>query len=289
MKTYPHLFQKLFASPLCVLPSTRRALEQALLARMGVVTALPRAEDPPVSAQGAAQTDSQKRRANAIMETYGPVAIIHVDGVVDKAISDADMDCYGGLDLNDVNNALASVAAAGRKYSHLVMAYNSPGGSATGVSETAQRIAALRDTLEVHSFTDTLCCSAAYWLASQADVIAASGSSTVGSIGVYMALLDETKALEMEGYKVELIKAGTFKAMGASFKPLEPDERAMLQDSVLQLHAEFKAACTALRPGISDASMQGQWMSGADGAKAKLVDQVTSLSLDEYVASLLSQ
>ncbi|WP_172682970.1 S49 family peptidase [Verrucomicrobium spinosum] len=79
-----------------------------------------------------------------------------------------------------------------------------------------------------------------YWLASQADVIAAAPSSCIGSIGVYMALLDETRALEMEGYTVNLIKAGKHKAMGASFQKLTDEERAIFQGQVDSIYADFK-------------------------------------------------
>ena len=43
MKIYPHLFAKLFASPLMVRPAVREHFEHELLARMGVNT--PKAYD----------------------------------------------------------------------------------------------------------------------------------------------------------------------------------------------------------------------------------------------------
>lgn len=284
MKIYPHLFHKLFCTPLLLLPSARHAFERELLGRMGVATMDHRDSKVP---EAETRSESATRRMNAIMDTYGDVAVINVQGVIDKAMTDFEMDCYGGCDLNDVNSALAS-AQTNRSISTVVMNMNTPGGSATGVAETANRIAQLRQTKEVRSYIDSQCCSAGMWLASQCDRIDIAPSAYTGSIGVYMALLDQTKALEMEGLKVNLIKAGTFKAMGASFKELLPEERAMFQKSVDDLYAQFTAACTQLRK-ISPDAMQGQSFNGRDALAAGLVDGLTEQSLDEYVADLIGQ
>lgn len=283
MKVYPHLFAKLFASPMLIRASVREALERELLGRMGVHGEIAIGQDHPLAAEP--RSAAARRRMNAILEIFGDVAVIHVDGIIDKAISDFEMDCYGGCDLNDINNAL-SVAADDPRVSTIVLNMSTPGGSATGVAETAARISALRDRKEMHAYIDTLCCSAGYWLASQCDVIACAGSAITGSIGVYMALLDATKALELEGLKVNLIKAGKFKAMGASFKELTDEERAMLQKEVDDIYGAFTAACTGLR-NIASEAMQGQHFTGLDALAAGLVDRLTAHSLDEYVSSLL--
>lgn len=281
MKVYPHLFAKLFATPLLLTPATREAFERELLGRMGNFNPASSSDLPsPIT-----RSESATRRMNAMAEVFGSVGIIHINGVIDKGMSDFEAECYGGCDLNDVCNALGMFAADPR-IERIVLAINTPGGSATGVSETAARIAAMRDTHEIHAFIDNQCCSAGYWIASQCDWIACAPSAITGSIGVYMALLDQTKALEMDGLKVNLIKAGRLKAMGASFKELTDEERALLQKSCDALYAEFTLACSANR-AISNESMQGQSMTGKDALAANVVDELTSMTLDEYVASLL--
>jgi protease-4 len=141
-----------------------------------------------------------------------------------------------------------------------------------------------------------MACSAAYYIASQADHIAAAPSAVLGSIGVYMALVDATRAAEMEGYKVELITAGKYKAMGSPFKPLSDEERAMFQAEVDAIYAEFKAAVRDGRRAptergghqtVADSAMQGQAFNGRAALENRLVDSLTNQNLDEYVTALL--
>jgi signal peptide peptidase SppA len=220
---------------------------------------------------------------------------VKLDGVIDKHISQMDIDCYGGCDLDDFNSAL-TVAAADPKIETVVLAVNSPGGSVTGVPESAARVATLAQTKQVLAYVDGMACSGAYYIASQADLISAAPSATLGSIGVYMTLLDETRAAEMEGLKVEMITAGKFKGMGSPFKPLTDEERAMFQSRVDGIYTAFQGAVRAGRrrstePGghqtVLDDTMQGQCFDGAQAVGNRLADELTACTLDEYVCALL--
>lgn len=277
MRAYPHFFSKLFCEPLMLHAPTRAAFEKFLLARMGagVAEALP-PERPPAG--------EKARRLARVYERQGSVGIVRIYGAIDKCLSEVEIECWGGCDLADVDRALAQ-AEADPSIDTVMLEINSPGGSVTGVPETAARIARIRQTKEVHSYTETMACSAAYYLASQADHFTCTPSSIVGSIGVYIALLDESRALELSGLKVNLIKAGKFKAMGASFKELTDEERVMLQTSVDRSWAEFKKATTTLRP-VKEADMQGQWFDGSEALARRLVDETTIASADEWAHEL---
>jgi signal peptide peptidase SppA len=285
MKTYPHFFHRLFCSPLMLLESFRIALETELLARMGVEHATPAAFPERVEAR-----DSERRPEDPwvgdIYDRFGDIAIVSLKGPIDKHLSSFEKACFGGCDLADVDKAL-SLAANDPDVERIVLNVNSPGGSVVGVPETADRVSQIKTSKEVHAFVDSMACSAGYYIASQADKLTMAPSAMVGSIGVYMALADRTRELEMKGYRVELIKAGKFKAMGASFKALTDEEREMLQQNVNVLHAEFRAAVRAGRGEVEDAVMEGQWFTGKDALKHNLCDVVTGENLDEYVARLL--
>lgn len=279
MRSYPHFAEKLFASPLMLHPPARAGFETYLLQRMGAGSI---AEPPPPRRS---QADERSRRIQRVYEKRGRLGIVRIFGAIDKSLSELEMECFGGCDLADVDRALAQ-AAADRTVDTVLLEINSPGGSVTGTPETAIRIAELRKTKEVHAYTETMAASAAYWLASQADHITATPSSTVGSIGVYIALTDESRALEMQGITVNLIKAGALKATGSWFKALEPEEREFLQAGVDRTWADFKKACTSLRR-IDEATMQGQWFDGTEAKARGLVDQLTNMNADEY-ADLLA-
>ena len=51
----------------------------------------------------------------------------------------------------------------------------------------------------VYAFSSGLMCSAAYWVASQAQAIYVTPSARVGSIGVVQPVVDESEALRSQG------------------------------------------------------------------------------------------
>lgn len=271
---FPHLFTKLFCSPLALRDVERMAFESYLLGRMEV----PRHE-------AREQMKTGNWRTESILSRYGSVAVVQIHGVIDKRISSFEMECYGGCDLADIDSAL-SIVASDPTIETVVLDINSPGGSVVGVPETGARIAALAQTKEVHAFVDVMACSAGYWLASQADKITANPSAIVGSIGVYMAILDASRWMEDEGLRVQMIKAGKWKDTGSSHRPLTDEETERLQAGVDSIHADFKAACVANRQ-IDEQAMEGQWMPATDGAVFGLVDELTNANLDEFVAGLI--
>jgi protease-4 len=286
MKTYPHLFNKLFCQALMLREMERRTFEQHLLQHMGMSgSAAPVVIMTEPAKPQALDRSQMSWRQRRVFEQFGDVAVIHIDGVIDKRVSSFDLDCYGGVDLADVDAAL-SMVAADRGISRVVLDINSPGGSVVGVHETYTRISALAQEKEVHAYVNCLCCSAGYYIASAADVIAAAPSAIVGSIGVYIAMLDASRWAEIEGLSMQMIKAGKWKDMGSPWRPLTDEEKAKLQKSVDDMHTQFKAAVTANRD-ISPEAMEGQWMSAEEALGYGIVDDTTGATLDEYVTALL--
>ena len=110
-------------------------------------------------------------------------------------------------------------------------------------------------------------------------------SASVGSIGVYLALLDRSEAMKARGDKLQLFKAGKFKAMGFPGTTLTEEESAMLQATVDKAYTKFTSAVTSSRPGVQSAAMQGQMFTGSDARDAKLVDALV-LSFASLVRKL---
>ena len=276
---YERFFTKLFCKPVLLEPATRVGYELALMCLM---------EGGSFEAAGA-QFEARKiaperaqARADGILEIRGNTALIHIDGTIDKNLSALDRMCMDATDLRDVDNALAAVAK-NAAVKNVLLIIDSPGGSVTGVPETAAKIAALAQTKNVFAYCEGMCCSAAYWLASQCDQIYSTSSAQMGSVGVYLALIDQSTRLANMGLKVNLIKDGTLKAAGAGFKQLTDEERAHFQDQVSQIGDEFRAAVKSKRPSISNDTMQGQSFFGGRNVDLGLSD-ATVADLDEALA-----
>jgi len=287
---FPRLISKLYFEPLLVTAQCRMGLEKALDAHLSKggntgADGLPaRPLEDYIEFNKRAKATTAQMRIDDVYETYSNVAVVKIDGVIDKHISNSELQCYGGCDLDDVQKALG-LALMDDDIDTIVLAVNSPGGSVSGVPEMAAMIARASQQKDVIAYAETECCSAAYYIASQAGEVIAAPSAILGSIGVYLALLDESRALEMEGYRVELIKAGKYKAAGASFKPITPEEKALFQARVDDIYSAFTGAVRDARGDVDEDDMQGQVFDAEDAIAKNLADGIVE-SLDELVASL---
>lgn len=217
----------------------------------------------------------------ATLEKFPPVAIIPVKGVIGKNLSELESLC-GSCDINDVEEMLEE-CERDPSIKTIILDIDSPGGTSVGVPELANRIK--NCSKEVISFTENECCSAAYWLGSQASSFYATPSSSVGSIGVYIAFPDYSEAYKMEGVKMDVIKAGAYKGAGIPGTSLDDAQREMLQKEVEEIHADFKGAVKSVRSFVEDSSMEGQTFSGKKGAEAGLVTALIN-GFDELVQTI---
>jgi len=204
------------------------------------------------------------------------VAVISVSGVIGKGIPKIIAQMFGMVDVDEIGVAVKA-ANADPAVKSIMLDIDSPGGTVTGVPEVAQ---AIRDSVKpTYAFTDNLMASAAYWLAAGASGVFASESALVGSIGVFIPMMDMRRAYEMAGLEMEVIKTGTYKAAGYPGTSLTDEQRADLQASVNHLFGKF-AGFVGSRIGANGApdedSMQGQDFYGDQALSAGLVDGITS-------------
>lgn len=197
----------------------------------------------------------------------GSTGIIPICGPIGIGLTEYEKD-IGCTDVNDLAAWLAQMQADA-SVQNILLDVNSPGGVCVGVPEFASMVASSKK--RVYSFTATQACSAAYWIASQADELIATPSAYVGSIGVYIAIPDFSVQYSNAGVKVEVIKSGDLKGAGIEGTALTDAQRAQLQSRVTALHAEFKAAVTSMRITVGDDSMRGQSFTGSEGAQRGLV------------------
>lgn len=217
----------------------------------------------------------------AVLEKFPPFAIVPVKGVIGKGLSDLDKMC-GCCDIKSVEEMLED-CERDASISTVILDIDSPGGTSVGVPELAARIRGM--SKKVVSFTDSEACSAAYWLGSQASEFYATPSSSVGSIGCYIAYEDESARYANEGVTVDVIRAGRVKGAGIAGTSLSAEQRDMLQGEVQEIWEGFKADVKAVREFVDDASMEGQIFSGKKAADAGLVTGLV-LGFDEMMETL---
>ena len=259
---------RLYATPWHILPEAHRRLQSLFEAH----------QHQPITGLNFPENDGdQDDMEESAYHVDNGVAIVPVNGVIGKRLNMLEMMC-GGADVDQIVMAVRKADMDPSVHS-ILLDVNSPGGMVTGTPEAAAELG--KTVKPLYAFTDSQMCSAAYWLASAAtDGIFVTGSSDVGSVGTYLAMIDSSRAYEMEGLKLELFKAGKLKAIGLEGKSFTDEERSFLQEGVDRANARFLAAVISNRAeagcNISDETLQGQWFDGDQAVQNGLADRLVS-------------
>lgn len=196
-------------------------------------------------------------------ERRGSVGIVPIKGPIGKNLGKVDT-MLGAVDINQVAADLETFAAD-PSVKTILLDINSPGGTVAGVPELAARVREIAQTKKVVSFSE-FAASAAYWIGSQAsEFIATPSASAIGSVGVFVPVLDRSGELKAKGISVEVIKSGKYKGQIPGL-PLSDDARAAIQAEVIELHNEFKADVLAVRSRINPDDLEGQTFTGKRAA-----------------------
>lgn len=145
------------------------------------------------------------------------VGILNISGPLTYSpVTMFGMDC-GGSSYKQMKNDFAGLVSVGAKT--VVLNIDSGGGEAHGCFTSAEYVKkmAAENGVKLISYVDGRACSAAYAWAAIADEIIVSPGSELGSIGVLVHLINDSKALEKEGYE------RTFVTAGASKVPFDKD------------------------------------------------------------------
>jgi signal peptide peptidase SppA len=210
------------------------------------------------------------------------VAVIPVWGVIShRAHMVQDICGPGGTSTEILDHAIRS-AAADPAIRSIVLDIDSPGGSVFGVAEVATTIMEARASKPIAAVANSLAASAAYWIGTAAHELFVTPSGEVGSIGVYAAHTDFSKAEEAAGRKTTLISAGKFKTEGNPLGPLSDDAKAYMQERVDGYYTQFVRAVAKQRGVSVDAVRsgygQGRTLGADDALSAGMVDGVATLS-----------
>ena len=173
-------------------------------------------------------------------------------------------------------------ASEDQAVSTIVLMIDSPGGYVTGVDATGEAILATRRVKPVVAVVEGMCASAAYWLASQCDLIVAAPFAQLGSIGALQVHVEASRALDAAGIKVTIIRAGARKADANPFEPLVDAARADAQAGVDRIRTAFAAAVVA---GRARADLDVAKVLGTEAAMFD-ADRAVALGLADRIGSL---
>jgi len=197
------------------------------------------------------------------------------------------VDVRGEIDVDGEANADELMAALRSAFADpgaqaVVLRINSPGGSPVQsglVNDEIRRLKALHGK-KVYAVVEEMCASGAYYIAVAADAIYVDKASLVGSIGVLMDGFGFTGAMDKLGIERRLLAAGSNKAMLDPYSPQNPQQTALAQAMIDQIHAQFIAV---VREGRGDRlketpeTFSGLFWNGEEAVKQGLADGLASL------------
>lgn len=278
-----HFLAWCLSSPWALRPETMLAYASVLARRYGQRATAQSLED---DAPGAPSPAAAAPRAGTSGPRRGAIAVIPVHGAIVQRASQINI-CDGGTSTQQISAAVRD-ALADETVSQILLDIDSPGGSVYGVGELADEIRAARAQKPVVAIANSLAASAAYWLATAASEVYVTPGGEVGSIGVWMAHEDWSKALAEQGINVTLVSAGKYKVEGNPYGPLDADALAFLQQRTDDYYAAFTKAVAKGRSVPIDQVRGGMGQGrvlGADQALAeKMVDGIATF--DEVVKKM---
>lgn len=189
----------------------------------------------------------------AIINVSGP--IFNVEGYFDELIAYY----FGGTSYQALQSDIETIANDGQVKSVGVYVH-SPGGEAFGMTEAANKLAALSKLKPSIGYAYGLACSAAFGLISSTGKIYADSSAWLGSVGVVTQWADFTGFYEKLGIAFEEVTS-----TNAPFKRLDirkPEHRAVLMEEIDGVENEF-VKLLAKNFGVSVEKVRSDFGKGA--------------------------
>jgi signal peptide peptidase SppA len=116
---------------------------------------------------------------------------------------------------------------------------DSPGGTAAGSFDVAERLSKLSQMKETITYADDEMCSAAYLIGCSTNAVYANRMANVGSIGTAVIMADTSKLAEKHGVKIIKIKTGKYKMMGFPGSKITQGEIDRITEQVEEVNDMF--------------------------------------------------
>ncbi|MFA6448231.1 MAG: signal peptide peptidase SppA [bacterium] len=244
-----------------------------------------------VTAQFRSRTSSGNSVFSNIKTSAGgeKIGLIYLTGVIHSGRSGGGL---MGEQTSGSDTLVNLLESAGRDESikAVVLRVNTPGGSPAGSQEIYNEIMRLKSKYKkpvIVSMGD-VAASGGYYVSSAADTIFADPATLTGSIGVIMSLLNYNGLFEKVGLESVVMKSGKYKDIGSPTRKMTPEEQAILQSAIDDLHQQFMSDVAVGRKMKLEEVVKiadGRFFTGEQAMRLKLVDKMGGLrDAIEYAA-----
>jgi len=198
-------------------------------------------------------------------ESQPKVGLIRIDGTITDYLDTV---------------SIISQATKNESIKAVVIDIDSPGGAVGASQEIYRAIEKLREKKPVVVSMGNVAASGGYYISAPANVIYANPGTITGSIGVIIQHVDVSEILNKFGVKVNTIKSGANKDILYPTKPLLPEQKALLEKTVMGVYDQFLDAIVRYRPIKKDvlkSYADGRVFSGNEAKALGLVDKIGNI------------
>jgi len=121
----------------------------------------------------------------------------------------------------------------------IVLRIESPGGGVGPSQEIYEEVKKVAAKKPVLTSMGALTASGGYYIACATQKLFANPGTMTGSIGVLMPFMNVRELAEKIGLRGMTVKSGEFKDIGSPLRDMKPEERALLQGVVDNVHLQF--------------------------------------------------
>ncbi|MDO5037853.1 MAG: signal peptide peptidase SppA [Tissierellia bacterium] len=161
----------------------------------------------------------------------------------------------------------------------ILLKVNSPGGGVYESAEIHHHIEEIKKLSDkpIWTFMGNMAASGGYYISAPTDHIIASPETLTGSIGVIMSHTDYQELYGKLGLKEEPFKSAPMKDIGAGYRDMTEEERALMQGLVDGMYSRFIDVVAQGRGLTRDQALalgDGRIFDGYQALEAGLVDEI---------------
>ena len=201
------------------------------------------------------------------------IAIVYAVGEIDGSNKN------DGIDSEDISEDLLDIAD-NDKIKAVVLRINSPGGSAYGSEQVWKAVSVVKSKKPIVVSMGDYAASGGYYIACNTDRIFAQPTTLTGSIGIFGIFPNIGGLTDKLGIKFDNVKTNKYSDFGATYRPMNTEERVILQRYINNGYELFTKRCAEGRNMNIDslkAIAEGRIYSGTDAMRLGLIDEMGGL------------
>jgi len=164
----------------------------------------------------------------------------------------------------------------------VLLRIDSPGGAVGPSQEIHDAVLRVIKTKPVVASFESVAASGGFYVAVAAQKIVSNAGTLTGSIGVIMDFANLGELYKWAKVDRFVVKSGKFKDVGSDSRPMTTEERALLQDLIMNVYEQFLKAVADGRKLPVDSVRpyaDGRVLTGEQAFKAKLVDRLGGIDV----------